>query len=49
MLDLSIDNTYHTEDARNGFSAGAAANQALVRGEEPRDGDPGIHTEYVGR
>jgi enoyl-CoA hydratase/carnithine racemase len=49
MLDLSIDNTYNTEDARNGFSAGAAGVEALLRGEEPPNGDPGIPTKYVGR
>jgi len=48
MLDQSID-LYTTEDARNGLSAGAVAMEALVRGEEPPNGDPATHIKYVGR
>jgi enoyl-CoA hydratase/carnithine racemase len=47
MLDLSAD-LYNTEDARNGFSAGAAAMEALLRGEEPPNGDAGTYTKFVG-
>jgi enoyl-CoA hydratase/carnithine racemase len=48
MLDLSSD-LYTTEDARNGLSAGAAGIEALLRGEEPPNGETGIQTKYVGR
>jgi enoyl-CoA hydratase/carnithine racemase len=48
MQDLSAD-LYVTEDGRNGLSAAAVAMAALVRGEEPHDGDPGSHTKFVGR
>jgi enoyl-CoA hydratase/carnithine racemase len=47
MLDLTTD-LYTTEDARNGLGAGAAAVEALLRGEEPPYGDAGGHTTFVG-